>query len=122
MKKMLKRIVLVMAMAVLFVSLVACVPSNAEKAKEKMAKEGYNVTDIGSMAKLVFDGVEGGIYAVDNDGDMVIAVRFESVDDAKDAYNDWESLLSKLGQSGTALRDGKWVYSGMGDGVEDFAD
>ena len=122
MKRMLKRIVLVMAMAVLFVSLVACVPSNAEKAKEKMAKEGYNVTDIGSVAKLIFDGVEGGIYAVDNDGDMVIAVRFESVDDAKDAYNDWESLLSKLGQSGTALRDGKWVYSGMGDGVEDFAD
>ena len=122
MKRLLKRIVLVMAMAVLFVSLVACVPSNAEKAKEKMANEGYNVTAIGSMAKLVFDGVEGGIYAVDNDGDMVIAVRFESVDDAKDAYNDWESLLSKLGQSGTALRDGKWVYSGMGDGVEDFAD
>ena len=120
MKKILRRIVLVLAMAVVSVSLFACVPSNLEKAREKMAREGYTVTNIDAS---IFDGAEGGIMATDVlDGDMVIAVRFESVKAAKQGLKDWDELMSKLGKQGTAIRDGKWVYSGIGDGVEDFAD
>lgn len=120
MKKIVKRIGLVLTMAVLCVSLFACVPSSLEKAQEKMAREGYNVVNINVDA---LDGAEGGIMATDLlEGDMLIAVRFESVKAAKQGLKDWDELMSKLGKQGTAIRDGRWVYSGSGDAVEDFAD
>ena len=123
MKKILKRIALVVTAGALCAMLFACAPSNVSKAEEKMAKQGYTVTDINaSILGLLFDGVEGGIMAVDNEGESIVAVRFESVDDAKDAFKDWDDLLSKLGKEGTAVRDGKWVYSGTGDAIEDFTD
>ena len=118
MKKILKRIGLVLAIGVFCVTLFACVPSDIAKAKEKMAKEGYTVVEIPEN----FDGCVGGISATKVDfqdgADNLTAYLFESVDDAKDFLADWDETVGQ----GTAVRDGKWVYAGTEDAIEDFTD
>ena len=127
MKKALKKIFLALAMTMTLFALVACVPSSVEKAKKKMAKEGYTVLSIDEdvLDALDIDGAVGGINATKRDGlsiDSLIAVRFASVKDAKAAIADWDALMNRFGAKGTAIRDGKWVYSGSEDGIEDFTD
>ncbi len=120
MKKLLKIIATSVLSVLACATLFACVPSNIEKAEKKMAKEGYDVKDIGKLG----DGCVGGISARKadlQDGiDFLIAYLFESNDDAKDFLADWEELVGN--ESGTAIRDGKWVYAGTEDAIEDFED
>ena len=118
MKKILKRIALVVTAGALCATLFACVPSDIAKAKEKMAREGYTVIELPEN----FDGCVGGISATKVDfqdgADNLTAYLFESISDAKDFLADWDE---KVGE-GTAIRDGKWVYTGTEDAIEDFND
>ncbi|MBQ3234706.1 MAG: hypothetical protein IJA97_00935 [Clostridia bacterium] len=97
--------------------LTACVPSNAEKAKTKMKEDGYTVA---AYSVFLIDGAEEGITATDYDDgklESVTAIWFESVDDAKEYYSNFEESDSEL-----VKRSGKCVYFGTADAIEDFED
>ena len=99
------------------VMLVACVPSNAEKATRKMKEEGYKVV---SYSVAFIDGAEEGITATDLEmfsGDTLTAIWFESTADAKEFYKNFEESDSEL-----IKRSGKCVYYGTADAIEDFED
>ena len=107
MKKIKKILCLFLAtVACLFIT--ACTPSSLGKAKDKMKKEGYTVTTY----EVEADGVVGGIMAVDSEFDMLYAVLFESRADAK-AFAE---------NSASGVQDGKWVYWGTEDAIEDFTE
>ena len=99
--------------------LMACVPSSLEKAKEKMAKEGYTTVNI-LPALPGADGCIGGIYASEGlfDEDKITAYLFETAENAKVFLANWDKLVGK----GTAIQNGKWVYAGSEDAIEDFVE
>ena len=116
MKKALK--FLSLAMMVLFTGalLTACVPSNVEKAKEKMEDANYLVIDYDKGDDA--EGCVGGILATKIlDGEGLIAILFDSKANAKDYY---ESLTDKDTEYGNFLQDGKWVYAGTDGAIEVF--
>ena len=112
MKKLLHAVLVAMAC----LSFVACVPSSMDKAEEKMKKEGYTVI---AYTDEEAEGLVGAFTATKMEGilnvDNVTALLFESSKAAKEYY---EGLDNK----GSALQDGKWVYWGTEDGIEDFTD
>ena len=112
-----KKFLSTMIMALACVAMAACTPTSIEKAEEKMQKEGYMVL---SYDDVESEGFVGGFVATRNDGEglldieleMITAVLFETTDAASDFY-------SVANQAGAVL-DGKWVYWGTEDAVEDF--
>lgn len=93
----------------------ACVPSNVEKAKTKMKTEGYAVVGVEDYEG---EGLVGGFNATKlewNDVDNITALLFDSKANAKKFYDE-------LGDKSRAFQDGKWVYWGTEDAVEDFKD
>ena len=119
MKKALK--FLSLAMMILFTGalLTACVPSNVEKAKEKMEEADYLVIDYTKADDA--EGCVGGLLATKTtnllDVEGLIAILFDSKDNAKDYY---ESLTDKDTEYGNFLQDGKWVYAGTDGAIEVF--
>ncbi len=116
MKKMIKWISLVAASA-FGMMLFACVPSGLEKAENKLAREGYNVT------VSTKDGVEY-LYATkldDNETEELYAYRFDSKNEAKTFYKNKKAELLSKGLS-SPIQEGKWVYVGTPDAIEDFED
>lgn len=98
--------------------LTACVPSNVEKAEEKMEEAGYLVIDYSKSDDA--EGCIGGLLATKIlDGEGLIAILFDSKDNAKDYY---ESLTDKNTEYGNFLQDGKWVYAGTDGAIETFKD
>lgn len=119
MKKALKGLVLSLA-AVSCLAFAACTPSNLEKAEKKMAKEGYVV----KAYEVEAEGFVGGITATKSEGildtDTITALLFESKDDAKDFKNKSSQYIPSIIY--TPVQDGKWVYFGTEDAIEDFTD
>ena len=116
MKKLIKWISLALA-AASCAMFAACTPFSLEKAKERMAKEGYKVDMI---EELLPDNCVGGISAVDSDLDTMKAYLFETADDAKAFLN---STAVKIAfPISTPIQDGKWVYGGSEDAIEDFTE
>ena len=106
--------------AVTCLMLVACTPSNLDKAEDKMEAAGYKVEDY----EVEKDGCVGGILATKGgslgnviggllDGDGLHAVLFETKAAAKD-------YLESLGEDTKAVQDGKWVYWGGEAAIEAF--
>ncbi|MBQ7924544.1 MAG: hypothetical protein IJ329_04485 [Clostridia bacterium] len=125
MKKIFKWFTLAAASALTCVMLVACTPSNLEKASDKMAKEGYKVTELKGDSE---EGCVGGISAtkanldftnMDFEGDTITAYLFESKKDAEAYVND---VKENWGEDYSPVQDGKWVYWGTEDAIEDFTD
>ena len=112
MKKLLHAVLVAMAC----LSFVACVPSNMDKAEEKMKKEGYTVL---AYTDDKAEGLVGAFTATKMEGllnvDNVTALLFDSKDAAKEYYENY-------GNKANAIQDGKWVYWGTEDGIEDFTD
>ena len=113
MKKFIKFVTMAMLSASACVAMFACVPSNMEKAKEKMKREGYTVIAYeGDTA----DGLVGGFVATKNGDfieiDTLTALLFDDKDSAKDFYENLDKGIQK----------GKWVYYGTEDAMEDFED
>lgn len=112
-----KKFLSTMIMALACVAMAACAPMSVEKAEEKMQKEGYMVL---AYEDTDAEGCVGGFVATKNDGEglfdieieMITAVLFETSDAASDFY-------SVANQAGAVL-DGKWVYWGTEDAIEDF--
>ena len=81
-----------------------------------MKREGYTVTSY-DMSEVV-DGLAGGFMATKTDEgevEQLVALLFDSKKDAKDYYND-------LSDKSNVIQEGKWVYWGTEDAVEDFED
>ncbi len=114
-----KKCLLGLLAAVMCVGMAACTPSTVEKAKNKMARQGYNVIDYDNVNAF---GLVGGFVAIEDDPeskatfeyDMMTALLFETKEDAKRFY---ETVTS----SGAGM-DGKWVYWGDEDVTEDFTE
>ena len=116
MKKFIKTITTLIVAVLTMLVFVACVPSDAESAVKKLEKEGYAVTSYTIDA----EGVESAIIAKEKglfELDFVVAIWFESVDDAKAFVEGY-----KLNAGEEIKRSGKCVYYGSEDAVEDFED
>ena len=111
-----KKILCAVLAAVACLGMAACVPSNMEKAEKKMKEEGYTVI---AYTDEEAEGLVGGFNATKAEGllniDNLTALLFSS---SKEAKNYYENLDNK----GSALQDGKWVYWGTEDAIEDFED
>lgn len=113
-----KKILCAVLAAVSCLGFAACVPGSVEKAEEKMKKEGYTVI---AYEDKEAEGLVGGFNATKVEGflgsesDSITALLFESSSDAKD-------FVAELGDDSKAVQDGKWVYWGTEDAIEDFTD
>ena len=124
-----KKFLLGLLAAIMCIGMAACAPANLEKAEKKMEDAGYKVevTDDADAVKLLTaEGAVGMIVAMKGefslttgiDGDMVTAVLFESASAAKDYY---EKVSEEEKEEDQVIKqDGKWVYVGTEDAVEDF--
>lgn len=94
---------------------VACAPANLEKAEEKMEEAGYEVI----VSDKAIPGVDGSVGSITAGkiGDGIIAVLFESKADAKEYY---EEHKDEGKEDQVVKQDGKWVYMGTEDAIEDF--
>lgn len=113
MKKMFKIIATTALSVLACATLFACVPSNMEKAKTKMKKEGYTIA---AYEDKEAEGLVGGFIATKKGDfielDTLTALLFDDKDSAKDFYEDLNKGVQK----------GKWVYWGDEDAMEDFED
>jgi ABC-type oligopeptide transport system substrate-binding subunit len=100
--------------------LVACAPSNLEKAEEKLEAAGYAVKSYDIDA----EGYVGGVVATKGgslgnivggllDGNMFTATLFETKEAATKYFNE-------LNEDTKAVQDGKWVYWGSEEAVKAF--
>lgn len=133
MKKRFLTIVAVLVLAaVLAVSLVACIPSDPEKAKQNLEDEGFFVLPELITAPLVaavsvaVEGFDEMIYATDisaeailqdqTPGEAIIILYFDSSDNAKAFYEGdlIQELKEEVDKEGTAQlkKQGKIVYIG----------
>ena len=105
-----KKIIVAILAALSCLFLFACVPSNVEKAEEKMEKAGYTVL---AYSDKEAEGLVGGFIATKGliGGESLTAVLFETVDDAK-------AFAEEIGSK--AKRDGKWVYYGTEAAIKAF--
>jgi hypothetical protein len=120
---------LVGLMTVLFcLCLAACAPANIEKAQEKLKDAGYTIVTMSEEAVPGVDGSVGSITATKSDSlmgaisgdiDMIVAVLFESTSDAKEYYEAHKDD-EKEDEAQIVKQDGKWVYVGTEDAIEDF--
>lgn len=128
MRKAFRLSMVALVLAFLF-TLVSCVPSTPEKAKEKMEKKDYTVQvvevkDLGSM--LGDDspaGLETMVIATKGDllngeFEMLTAMYFKSSKEAKDAYK--EAKEETQDDEYTVYVSGKIVYTGTKQAVKDF--
>ena len=122
MKRALSIIAVLALVAVMVVALVACIPSDYEKAASNLKEAGYTTTvaratdGFGvqySLEATYGDGCiasVGGARISENDGGMITLVYFDSADHAK-AY--WDTIKDKeLDEGWKAARSGKVVYVG----------
>ncbi len=121
---------LVGLMTVLFcLCLAACAPANVEKAKDKLKDAGYTIV---SATEDAVPGVEGSVGSITamkgadtlmgnltGEGDMIVAVLFESSSAAKAYYNEHKDEAEEE-EDQIVKQDGKWVYSGTEDAIKAF--
>lgn len=114
--------------AVAAVSLTACVPSTADKAKEKLEKEDYKVVVV--TQDTILDLTEGGlqignlegVMTATKDKEFVSAYYFEKSSDAKDAMEKIKKNSEKENKDSNVKvkRSGKVIYSGTEQAMKDF--
>ena len=112
----LKKVICAVAAAMSCLFLFACTPTSVSKAKEKMREDGYLVI---AYTNNDAEDLEGGFTATKNADrlsvDTITALLFDSTKAAK-------KFMSDYGDDFNAIRDGKWVYWGTEDAIEDFKD
>lgn len=126
MKKALSIIAVLALVAVLGVALVACVPSDPDKAEANLEEAGYVVvrvdadTPLAGAALKQIDAVTS-ITATDGDEGVTITY-FESADAAKAYYEDakaeWDEMDDEDKEGMKMGKSGKVVYFGTEAGVK----
>lgn len=136
MKKTL-RLTSIALVLMMLLTLTACVPGNADKAKEKMEKKEYTATVVtGTLAEAAGTalGVEGLTETMiatkivkDKDGkdtvELVSAYWFEEASQAKDAFEKIKSEDEKEAKDKdnfVCKRSGKVIYTGTKQATKDF--
>lgn len=120
MKKTLKIIAIVATVSILALALLACVPSNIDKATSKMEKAGYTVS---SYTDKNAEDCDGGIVAVDGLIPVFYALHFSSSSKAKAYYEDAVGSSKedkKNAESYNYKQKGKWVYRGTDAAIKAF--
>ena len=107
-----KKVICALAAAMACLFLFACTPTSVSKAKDKMKEEGYLVV---AYTDKNAEDLEGGFTATKLSGDAITALLFDSTKAAKKFMKDY-------GDSLNAIRDGKWVYWGTEEAIDDFKD
>ena len=101
-------------MAITCFAMVACAPMSVEKAESKMEDAGYTVVAYSGDDDA--EGLVGGIVATKMEGlldiDTLTALYFSSMGEAKDYYDELDNDDAKW--------QGKWVFWGSEDAMEDF--
>ncbi len=116
MKNFIKTLTTCIVLVLTMVLFTACVPSDVDSATKKMKEEGYSVLPY----TINSDGVQECIIAKESglfDTDFIIAIWFDSVDNAKKFIESYD-----LGSNELIKRTGKCVYYGTADAIEDFED
>ncbi len=114
------------ATALMGMAFAACAPSNLDKAYDKMAIEGYRVqvekekTDYGCLGVIRAEKTETDDAA--RETDRIVAYLFDSKKAAKTFYDAQKQILDENTAIGSLIRDGKWVYMGTEDAIDDFTD
>lgn len=111
MKKFIKTLTLGILTVITALTLLACAPSNLEKAEKKMKDKGYSVVTTDDYGLV--EGCEGAIVCRQSglSLNMITALYFEDAASAK-AY------FEEIGEKG--WREGKWVIAGDAKVYEDF--
>ena len=97
----------------------ACAPMDVDKAEEKMEKAGYKVTVVdGTLAEIIDENAEASLTAIKS-GDMLTAVLFK---DFKSANEYYKKAMDEDKEKGDQVvkKNGKWVFVGTEDAIEDF--
>lgn len=115
MKKIISIISIVLTVALLTFVLCACVPSDVEKAEEKMEKAGYIVI---SYSDAEAEGLVGGISAtktgLTSGINTIVALCFDSSSSAKEYYDE------NVAEDSDIQKSGKWVFWGTEAAIEAF--
>lgn len=117
MKKFLKILTMTLATIAAATMFFACNPSSIEKATKKMEDAGYTVSDYTESNDA--EGFQGGIIARKGGiagigGENIIAVLFDTKENAEAFHNDIKGIFQD------SVVEGKWVYWGSEQAVEDF--
>ena len=113
MKKLI-RLIACTIMLVLAMVMLACTPTNLEKAEEKMGKAGYNVS-------IIADENAEGVLVASKGNERIMAMLFQTKEQAEEFYNnDYKMLAFILYDIDNAVLDGKWIYSGTAQSIKDF--
>ena len=95
------------------VVMASCAPMNIDKAEEKMEDAGYTVVAYEGEKE---EGLVGGIVATKMESlldiETLTALYFSSMGEAKDYYDDLDNDDAKW--------EGKWVFWGTEDAMEEF--
>ncbi len=116
MKKLIKALSTCLLLVLMTVMFVGCVPSNVEKAKEKMQEAGYKVGAYSDDEDD--DDIKGGFVAY-KDNILIpdlTAIQFVDNGEAKDYYEDHKNDKVK----NNIERKGKWVFWGNKSAIEEF--
>ena len=117
-KKILSVVAVLVLAAILAVALVACIPSDPDKAAENLANADYLVIP---LPLLGIAGVDEAIMAT-NLKEGIVIVYFESSDAASEFYGDKDNekfLQEELGLEDTVYKkQGKIVYLGTKEAVK----
>ncbi|MDR0697130.1 MAG: hypothetical protein LBF68_06355 [Christensenellaceae bacterium] len=128
-KKFIVTLITLLIMTVLLSLLVACVPSDPEKAKEKMSDLGYkSATSLFGLMNIG-DAVDGTYHGV-KDSDSLFVIWFKNKDDAKEFEGAVQELIDSIKDNilFSAIdtskyeykRSGKVVYFGTEQAIKDF--
>ena len=117
MKKFLTAFVTLM-MSIACVALAACAPFTMDMAKSRMEDAGYTITTydetaVELMLMADIEDLESGFSAMKN-GEMFIALYFESVSAAKDCFEAFDGINEY------AEQEGRWIYWGTDEAKKDF--
>ena len=126
MKKTLSIVAMIALVAVLGIALVACIPSDPDKAAENLEKEGYTVLANEDATKalagfIVPEGCEAIVFAYKGyipigADDAIRIYYFEETEDAKEY---WETIKDdELEDGWDAKQSGKIVYKGSKEAIK----
>jgi ABC-type oligopeptide transport system substrate-binding subunit len=126
MKKVISIIAICLILTMMTALLVACVPANADKAKEKLSKAGYKV-NIASALEIAtvetmsgLEGIQEGISANNSDTKgNVVAYLFDSQENAKKGKEKARELFGEPSDAVIEVK-GKWLIAGNKEGYNAF--
>ncbi|MCR4660620.1 MAG: hypothetical protein K5765_01305 [Clostridia bacterium] len=120
MKKSIKLVVVLVAIAMLSILLIACVPKTVEDARAKFSEEDYAIIDFDDMqlavmyVNLNLESVDGGFAVMHKeDGNVSVILHFSDLASAKAFYSDLRKEMNETEVTDKYIfQEGNWVFVG----------